>query len=68
MSDLQQKLHDLHLQLGEAHRLDPNDRAMLETVLGDLRRGLSGPCWTRWPKPESRYSLQVIVIKEYLIK
>ncbi|HSQ69274.1 MAG TPA: DUF4404 family protein [Steroidobacteraceae bacterium] len=43
MSDLQQKLHDLHIQLGEAHRLDPNDRAMLETVLGDFRRVLEEP-------------------------
>jgi hypothetical protein len=43
VSDLQQKLHDLHIQLGEAHRLDPNDRAMLETVLGDLRRVLEAP-------------------------
>jgi hypothetical protein len=34
---MQHKLRDLHLELSQAHRLDPNDRAMLETVLKDLR-------------------------------
>ena len=40
MSDLQQTLRDLHSELGQAQRLDPEDRALLETVLGDIRRVL----------------------------
>lgn len=43
MNELQHKLRDLHLELGQAHRLDPNDRAMLETVLRDLRDLLDQP-------------------------
>jgi succinylglutamate desuccinylase len=43
VNDLQHKLRDLHLELGQAHRLDPNDRAMLETVLRDLRDLLDQP-------------------------
>jgi len=40
MSDLQHTLRDLHLELGQAQRLDPEDRALLETVLADIRRVL----------------------------
>lgn len=40
MSDLQQTLRELHLELGRAQRLAPEDRAMLETVLGDIQRAL----------------------------
>lgn len=40
MSDLQQTLRDLHSELGQAQRLDPEDRAMLETVLGDIQHAL----------------------------
>jgi len=40
MSDLQHTLRDLHLELGQAQRLDPDDRALLETVLADIRRVL----------------------------
>jgi len=40
MSDLQQTLRDLHSELGRAQRLAPEDRAMLETVLGDIQRAL----------------------------
>ena len=43
MSDLQQTLRNLHAELGEAQRLDPGDRAMLETVLGDIQRLLEAP-------------------------
>lgn len=40
MSDLQQTLRELHSELGRAQRLAPEDRAMLETVLGDIQRAL----------------------------
>ena len=40
MSDLSQNLRALHDELGRAQRLEPEDRAMLETVLGDIRRVL----------------------------
>jgi hypothetical protein len=40
MSDLQQTLRDLHGELGRAQRLDPQDRVLLETVLGDIHRVL----------------------------
>lgn len=42
MSDLQQTLRDLHSELGRAQRLAPEDRAMLETVLGDIQSALEG--------------------------
>jgi hypothetical protein len=40
MSDLQQTLHDLHERLGETRRLDPQDRAMLQAAVDDIRRAL----------------------------
>lgn len=40
MNDLQQTLRELHSELGRAQRLAPEDRAMLETVLGDIQRAL----------------------------
>jgi len=40
MSDLQQTLRDLHGELGEAQRLAPEDRAMLEAALGEIQRAL----------------------------
>jgi len=43
MSDLQQTLRSLHDELGRARQLGPDDRAMLETVLGDIRRVLASP-------------------------
>lgn len=42
MSELQQTLRDLHRELGDARSLAPEDRAMLETVLGDIQRTLQG--------------------------
>ncbi|HVN41354.1 MAG TPA: DUF4404 family protein [Steroidobacteraceae bacterium] len=42
MSDLQQTLRQLHRELGEAQRLDPDDRAMLESALADIQRALQG--------------------------
>jgi hypothetical protein len=43
MSDLQRTLRDLHRELGEAHRLDPDERAMLESVASDIQRALGQP-------------------------
>ncbi len=40
MNDLQQTLRDLHDELGRARQLGPDDRALLETALGDIRRVL----------------------------
>jgi hypothetical protein len=40
MSELQYTLRNLHDELQGAQRLDPEDRAMLETLLGDIRRVL----------------------------
>jgi hypothetical protein len=40
MSELQQTLRNLHEELSGAQRLDPEDRAMLETLLGDIQRVL----------------------------
>lgn len=40
MSELQHTLHHLHQELQHAQRLDPEDRAMLETLLGDIQRVL----------------------------
>jgi hypothetical protein len=38
MSDLTPTLRNLHEELQRAQRLGPGDRAMLETVLGDIQR------------------------------
>lgn len=44
MSELRQTLQQLHEALGQAERLDPEDREMLATVLGDINRLLeAGP-------------------------
>ena len=40
MSDLQRTLLELHDRLGEANRLDPEDRAMLQAAVEDIRRAL----------------------------
>jgi hypothetical protein len=37
MSELQRTLRTLHEELGQARQLDPEDRALLETVLADIR-------------------------------
>lgn len=46
MSDLQQTLRNLHMELGQAQHLGPEDRALLETVLTDIRRVLDAPTAT----------------------
>lgn len=38
MTDLSQTLRNLHEELQQAQRLGPDDRVMLETVLGDIQR------------------------------
>jgi hypothetical protein len=43
MSELQHTLRNLHEELGRAQRLDPEDRALLETLLGDIQRVLETP-------------------------
>jgi hypothetical protein len=43
MSELQHTLRGLHDELHRAQRLDPEDRAMLETLLDDIRRVLEAP-------------------------
>jgi hypothetical protein len=43
MSDLQHTLRDLQRELIEARRLDPDDRAMLETVLAEIQDKLAQP-------------------------
>lgn len=37
MTDLREKLLTLQEELSQAHQLDPNDRAMLETVMDDMQ-------------------------------
>jgi hypothetical protein len=43
MTELQHTLRDLHQELSQAQRLAPEDRALLETVLADIRRVLETP-------------------------
>ena len=43
MSELQHTLRGLREELHRAQRLDPEDRAMLETLLDDIRRVLEKP-------------------------
>ena len=38
MTDLTRTLRNLHDELQQAQRLGPDDRAMLESVLGDIQR------------------------------
>jgi predicted component of type VI protein secretion system len=38
MSELHHTLQGLHEELRQAERLDPDDRALLESLLGDIRR------------------------------
>jgi hypothetical protein len=43
MSELHHTLQGLHEELRNSERLDPEDRALLETLLGDIRRLLEVP-------------------------
>lgn len=40
MSDLKQTVHTLHEELARAQRLGPDERALLESALTDIRRAL----------------------------
>ena len=40
MSDLKQTVHSLHEELAHAQQLGPEDRALLESALADIRRAL----------------------------
>lgn len=40
MSDLKQTVRELHEELGRAQQLGPDDRALLEAALADIRRVL----------------------------
>jgi hypothetical protein len=40
MSELKQTVHTLHEELARAQQLGPEDRALLETALADIRRVL----------------------------
>jgi hypothetical protein len=40
MSDLKQTVHDLHAELAKAQQLGPDDRALLEATVTDIRRAL----------------------------
>lgn len=40
MSELKQTVHTLHDELARARQLGPEDRALLETALADIRRAL----------------------------
>jgi len=52
MSELQHTMRGLHEELHRAQRLDPEDRAMLETLLEDIRRVLETPA--EQPAPGER--------------
>lgn len=41
MSELQQKLSDLHRELSNAPLLDPDERAMLEATVAEIQRTLA---------------------------
>jgi len=40
MSELKQTVRNLHEELAKAQQLGPEDRALLETALADIRRAL----------------------------
>jgi hypothetical protein len=40
MSELKQTVHNLHEELAKAQQLGPEDRALLEAALADIRRVL----------------------------
>jgi len=43
MSQLKQTLSDLHEELARAQQLGPEDRALLQSALADIRQALEGP-------------------------
>ena len=51
MNDLQRTLVELHQKLGEANRLDPEDRNMLQAAVADIRRALGEDASVMDPPP-----------------
>ncbi len=43
MSELQQTLRDLHRELAGVTQIDPQQRALLETALAEIRQALAEP-------------------------
>jgi len=55
MSELKQTVHTLHEELAKAEQLGPEDRALLESALTDIRRALeSAPAAAATEEPGDR--------------
>ena len=55
MSELRQTVHTLHEELARARQLGPEDRALLEAALADIRRALdSAPATATSPAEGDR--------------
>ena len=52
MSELKQTVHNLHEELAKAQQLGPEDRALLEAALADIRRVLESAPAARAPEAE----------------
>jgi hypothetical protein len=52
MSELKQTVHTLHEELARARQLGPEDRALLEAALADIRRALESSPTTAAPHAE----------------
>jgi len=63
MTDLTQTLRNLHEELQHAQRLGPDDRAMLETVLGDIQRLLDSQAATGETRVEHGDALEGAAVR-----
>ena len=52
MSELKQTVHNLHEELAKAQQLGPDDRALLEAALADIRRVLESAPTAKAPEAE----------------
>jgi hypothetical protein len=52
MSELKQTVHILHEELAKAQQLGPEDRALLEGAVADIRRVLDSTPAANVPEPE----------------
>lgn len=52
MSELKQTVHNLHEELAKAQQLGPEDRALLEAALADIRRALESAPAAKAPEAE----------------
>ncbi len=52
MSELKQTVHNLHEELARAQQLGPEDRALLEAALADIRRALESAPAAKAPDAE----------------